>query len=551
MRNLFLIYFLAAFVVADAQKLRKEDRQLVANLQEHVEYLAGDSLEGRRTGTPGEQKASLYISNQFKSLGLLPKGTHEYYQPFEVDEGKQVNPSTHLTVGGQSLLLNREFFPLVFSANASLEALPSMAIQELGMPWFWDIKELVEASAQNPHFNIYDTLHAKAKEAAEKEATALFIYNTSSVKDEITFQGKDRSKTSPIPVVYLTKEGVKKYFNDPGATLDISLKTDIGAKKRSGNNVLGFIDNNAANTVVLGAHFDHLGYGEDGNSLERTGKYVHNGADDNASGVAAMIELARMLKASGLKQNNYLFIAFSGEELGLYGSKYFVSNPTIDLGSINYMINMDMIGRLNGANPTLTVGGFGTSPSWASAYSQTGKRGLYSNALKFTFDSSGTGPSDHTSFYLKGVPVLFYFTGLHSDYHKPSDDADKLNYNGQMAIVKHIYSLIESQNKPSNRLAFTKTKERQSSTSASFSVTLGIMPDYSFNGAGVRVDAITEDRPAEKADIKQGDVIVQLGEHRVSSLEQYMQALGNFKKGDKTVVHYMRGSEKLSAPVEF
>lgn len=551
MKNLFLFYFLLLFAAADAQKLKKEDKQLVTNLQKHVAYLASDSLEGRRTGTAGEQKAMAYISNEFKSIGLLPKGTHVYYQPFEIDEGKQIEPATHLTVGGQSLAVQKEFFPLPFSANTSLEALPSMAIQELDMPWFWDVKEVLEANAQNPHFSLMETIRVKAKEAGEKKATALFVFNTSSTNDEISFNGKDKSATATIPVVYITKEGVKKYFSDPSATLDIKLKTEIGNKKRSGSNVVGFIDNKAATTVIVGAHFDHLGYGEDGNSLERNGKYVHNGADDNASGVAAMIELARMLKASGLKQNNYLFIAFSGEELGLFGSKYFVNNPTVDLSSVNYMINMDMIGRLNGANPVLTVGGFATSPSWASAYSQTGKKGLYSQSLKFRFDSSGTGPSDHTSFYLKGLPVLFYFTGLHTDYHKPSDDFDRINYNGQMAVVKHIYSLIESQNKPANKLAFTKTKEMQTATTASFSVTLGIMPDYAFSGAGVRVDAVSEDRPAQKIGMKAGDVIVQLGDQQVSSLEQYMQALGKFKKGDKTTVHYIRGNQKLSAPIVF
>jgi hypothetical protein len=325
----------------------------------------------------------------------------------------------------------------------------------------------------------------------------------------------------------------------------------MGQKKRTAINVAGYIDNKAANTVVIGAHFDHLGYGEDGNSLERNGKQIHNGADDNASGVAAMIELARLLKASDIRQNNYLFIAFSGEELGLYGSKYFVQHPTLDLNNVNYMLNLDMVGRLNDANPQISVGGFGTSPSWVAAYTSSGKKGLYNGPLQFKFDSSGTGPSDHTSFYLKGIPVLFYFTGIHSDYHKPTDDFNKINYVGEMNIVKHVLSLIDFENKANTRLAFTKTQENASTASASFSVTLGIMPDYSFNGAGVRVDAVSENRPAQKAGLKSGDVIVQLGEYNVQSLDQYMQALGGFKKGDKTTVQFNRGNEKLSAPVEF
>src|SRR5688572_15407954 len=151
-----------------------------------------------------------------------------------------------------------------------------------------------------------------------------------------------------MPVLYVTKRVSQKFFADESATLDIKLRTDVGAKNRTGNNVIGYIDNGAASTVVLGAHYDHLGYGEDGNSMFRTGdRSIHNGADDNASGTAALIELARILKASKSKNHNYLFIAFSGEELGLNGSKYFVEHPTIDLRSVNYMINMDMIGRLN------------------------------------------------------------------------------------------------------------------------------------------------------------------------------------------------------------
>jgi hypothetical protein len=550
MRNRLLVFLLFGFVAVNAQKLKKEDKLIIVNLQKHIQVLASDSLEGRRTGTAGEQKAIAYISNEFKSIGLLPKGTKEYYQPFEIDEGKQIMPSTRLVVGGQSLLPTKDFIPFAFSPNITIEALPSMAIQELGMPWFVDLKETFEANAKNPHFDIYSFVKTKAKEVKGKGATVLFVYNSSEEKENIDFNSKDRSESAPIPVVYLTGDAVKKYFNDPQATLNINMKIDIAPKKRSAANVMGLVDNKARNTVIIGAHFDHLGYGEDGNSLDRNNQQIHNGADDNASGVAGIIELARMLRSSSLKQNNYLVIAFSGEELGLQGSKYFVQHPTIDLSGVNYMINLDMIGRLNEGNPLVTVGGFGTSPSWSTVFASNGKKGLNNGYLLFKFDSSGTGPSDHTSFYLKDIPVLFYFTGTHSDYHKATDDFDKINYNGELTLLKHIYSLIELQNKEANKLAFTKTKET-SSIAASFNVTLGIMPDYSFNGAGVKVEVVSENRPAQKAGIKPGDVIVQLGEYNVQSLEEYMKALGAFKKGDRTTVQFNRQAEKLSAPVEF
>jgi hypothetical protein len=551
MRNLFLFILLLATYVSEAQKLRKEDKQTIVNLQKHIEFLAGDQLEGRRTGTPGEQKAAEYISGEFQNLGLLPKGTKDYFQPFVINEGKQIDPSTYFTVGGQNLSLNKDFFPLAYSSDSTMEALTSMSIQEMQTPWFLDIKEMAETPAQNPHFDLYQAVKDKAKELSKRGATALFLYNTSATNDDLRFNGNDRSEALSIPVIYFTKEAVKKYFSDPEAMLDIKLKTGFSDKIRTGNNVLGFLDNHAPATVILGAHLDHLGHGEEGNSLQRdNSNQIHNGADDNASGVAALIELARLLKPSVLKQNNYLFIAFSGEEQGLLGSKYFTIHPTIDLSSVNYMINMDMIGRLNDSSHVVTVGGYGTSPSWGPAYSQTGRKALYNSSLTFRFDSSGTGPGDHTSFYLKNIPVLFYFTGIHSDYHKPTDDFTKINYTGELNVVKHIYSLIESQNKPDNKLVFTKTKETLFAA-LQFSVTLGIMPDYSFNGNGVRVDAISENRPAQKAGLKQGDVIIQLGNYNVQSLENYMQALSRFKRGDKTTVYFSRGSQKLSAAVEF
>lgn len=549
--KLFLWLLLAASS-ASAQKLKKEDKQLVTNLQQHVQFLASDQLQGRRTGTVGEKLAADYISKQFKAVGLQPKGAADYLQPFEVAEGKQVNPATFFFINGEELKLNRDFFPLVYSANASLEAMPSAAIQESDMPWFLDLKELLDENGNNPHFDVSEALRKKAADMASRGATAVIVYNTSDKKDGLAFNGKDGAAPLKIPVIYLLKEAAKKYLSDESATLEVKLKTDIGAKKRTGSNVVGFIDNGAPRTVVLGAHYDHLGLGEDGNGLVRgDGKQVFNGADDNASGVSALIEIARLLKGSKDKSSNYLFIAFSGEELGLYGSKFFVENPTIDLGKVSYMINMDMLGRLSDSEPTITVGGFGTSPTWGEAYANTGKKGLYAANLKFRYDSSGTGPSDHTSFYRKDIPVLFYFTGLHSDYHKPTDDADKINYVGQLNIVKHILSVVETANRRPEKLAFTKTREVQTGSSARFSVTLGIMPDYTYSGAGVRVDGVSENRPAQKVGIKAGDVITSIGEHKVTSMDAYMKALSQFKKGDKTTVTYSRGAETKSASIEF
>lgn len=533
-------------MAAFSQKLSKSDKTTLDNLKKHIAYLADDKLEGRRAGTEGEKQAREYISAEFRNIGIVPKGTDGYYQAFEINDGKQIDGS-YFSVNGKELAVGKEFFPFPFSAKRTLEASPAIAIQEPDMPWFIDLKEILSDNKTNPHFDLLEYIRTNTKKAYDKGATAIILYNTSAAEDNLAFNAKDKSEVLPIPAIYVTKDAAKKYFADVTATMNLKIKTDLSEKKRTGHNVAGYIDNGARTTVILGAHFDHLGYGEDGNSMLRTGdKSIHNGADDNASGTAALIELARILKKSKAKNNNYLFLAFSGEELGLYGSKYFTDNPTIDLSASNYMINMDMVGRLNDSSKLLTVGGFGTSPQWATVIKKDDKK------LPFVVrtDSSGSGPSDHTSFYRKDIPVLFFFTGQHKDYHRPSDDADKINYTGELNIVKYIDQLITDLNKQNQKLAFLKTREPQVSTT-SFRVTLGIMPDYTFDGAGVRADGVTENRPAANAGIKAGDVIIQLGDNVVNSMDTYMQALNKFKKGEKTKVKYKRGKDTLEADIQF
>jgi hypothetical protein len=533
--------------VASAQKIKKEDKFILANLKAHISYLADDKLEGRRTGSNGENLAMEYISNQFKTIGITPKGTEGYYQPFEINEGKQIGDSTVFIINETALKAGTDFFPFLFSAEKKVEGSPAIALQEPEMPWFFDLKEIVDENKDNPHFDLVEYIKKNSKKAYDRGATAVILFNTADAEDQLAFNPKDKSEKLAIPVIYINKEAAKKYLNDATATLNIKLNVDIDEKKRTGHNVIGYMDNGAATTVIVGAHFDHLGYGEDANSSLSPGeKLIHNGADDNASGTAALIELARILKAGKAKSNNYLFIAFSGEELGLFGSKYFTENPTIDLKAINYMINMDMVGRLNDSTKTLAVGGYGTSPQWATVINAQDKK------LPFVIkiDSSGSGPSDHTSFYRKDIPVLFFFTGQHKDYHRPGDDADKINYEGELKIINYINTIINNLNKQNKKLAFLKTREIQSGMS-SFKVTLGIMPDYTFSGAGVRADAVSDGRPAAKAGLKAGDVIVSLGENIVSSMETYMQALNKFNKGDKAKVKYKRGNETLESEIQF
>jgi len=545
----FLVVFALIFLSCTApRKTASDNTRLQQNLKEHISYLADDKLEGRRTGTEGERLAREYIRDQFETVGLKAMGPDGYFQAFEINDGKEMGPDNFLNINNENLQPGKDYFVFPYSPDLKLEALPSISVNEAEMPWFFDLKEVLEDNKSNPHYDLNEWIATHARSASLKGASAIIYYNSSSIPDNLSFNPKDRREKLEIPVLYVSAQAAKKYFSDPSASLHFKMKVDIDEKKRKGHNVLGYIDNNADKTVVIGAHFDHLGYGEDGNSMIRNieNPGIHNGADDNASGTAALIELARMLNTSNSGNSNYLFIAFSGEELGLYGSKFFTENPTIDLRKVNYMINMDMVGRLNDSSKMLTVGGFGTSPQWTSLVNPSANL-----PFRIRIDSSGTGPSDHTSFYRKDIPVLFFFTGLHTDYHKPSDDADKINYQGQADIVNYIYDLVRATEKLDHKLVFTKTRESQTGTTTRFSVSLGIMPDYTFSGAGVRTDGVTEGRPAAKAGLKVGDIIIRIGDHKINSLESYMQALGKFKKGDRTVVEFKRGGDTLQANVEF
>jgi hypothetical protein len=313
------------------------------------------------------------------------------------------------------------------------------------------------------------------------------------------------------------------------------------------HNAVAFLDNKADKTIIIGAHFDHLGLGENGSSLDANPKgKIHNGADDNASGVAGVLELARYFSKNQISEkSNFLFICFSGEELGLYGSKYFTEHPSIDLTKVNYMINMDMIGRLNPTTKSVSVSGSGTSPVW-----ETLLKNMSGTQLNIKTDSAGIGPSDHSSFYLKNIPVLHFFTGSHSDYHKPSDDWDKINYAGEKEVLDLIIAVIEKlDNEP--QLAFLPTKNKSMSSSRSFKVTMGVMPSYTSDVAGLLVDGATDGKPAQKAGIQTGDVITKIGDYEIKDIQTYMDALGKFEKGQTVPVKIKRKSEELTLSVTF
>lgn len=388
--------------------------------------------------------------------------------------------------------------------------------------------------------------------------------STSRLKQDIGFLASDKMKgrgTSSAEeekaAAYIagifTKCGLKPVGEKKSMTWEFSFKKNLNPHdtstlnipERKGKNVIGFLDNGADYTIVIGAHFDHLGLGNDHNSLDANpeGK-VHNGADDNASGTAGVLELARYFSSNKVKEPyNFLFMCFSGEELGLLGSKKWCDNPTYPLEKINYMINMDMIGRLNDSTKKLIIYGVGTAPDFVPLIDKM------QSDFSIKKDSAGIGPSDQTSFYLKDIPVLHFFTGQHSDYHKPGDDANKINYAGEKKVLEYIVRLIDETGKMP-KLKFTATKSKET-TSVKWKVSMGVMPDYAFEGKGMRVDGVTDGRPASKAGIKKGDIVVKLGNVQVDNMDAYMKALSELSKGDKTQVRVLRDGKEVELPIEF
>ena len=312
--------------------------------------------------------------------------------------------------------------------------------------------------------------------------------------------------------------------------------TKINAK-----NIIAFIDNKKKNTVIIGAHYDHIGYGGQ-YSLDRGINEIHNGADDNASGTAMLLSLAKQLNNKNDLENNYLFIAFSAEELGLIGSRYFVNSDVFNKVSINFMINLDMVGRLN-AEKELSIFGVGTSSIFKQVVNSM------NNNFKLKIIEDGTGPSDHTSFYNKDIPVLFFHTGSHENYHRPSDDVNLINYKGMSEISNYIIDIIDEL-ETYNKLEFKETISNQP-TVARFNVSLRVMPDYVFEGDGMKASQIIKGGPADDAGLIDGDVIIMLGENEVKDVYDYMNSLSKFEKGDSTKVIVLRSGKKLEFEVKF
>jgi len=519
------------------------------DFEKHVEYLASDELEGREVGSPGEEKAYTYLIEQFKDTGLKPLGENDtYLQEFDFLASREIGDSTSFKIGDTEVS-SQKFYPLNFSASGTVSGETVNAGYGIFAPElsYDDYKKknvegkdifIISISSPDgihPHSKYlqYHDLKERARMAADRGAKAVIFFNNDPNADDPRKEYNEKVTPLDIPVIFVNDPGVVENALESEGSIRVELKE----VRKTGHNVIAWLDNGADTYAILGAHYDHLGYGDGGNSLYRgKERMIHNGADDNASGTAMVLELAKGIKSAGLKKENFVFILFSGEERGLVGSKYFTEHPTCDLSRVKYMFNMDMVGRLDTAKNAMSVMGAGTSPEWDSLIS------IQHAPFNLVESKSGVGPSDYTSFYLKDIPVLGFFTGTHSDYHKPTDDPETLNYAGMNEVYDLILNMIRELDND-NTIAFSKTADDNARSTPRFTVTLGIVPDYVFEGKGLKIDGVSEGKPGAAAGLEKGDVIIRMGNFTIDDIYAYMNSLSQFKNGDEIEIEVLRNGE--------
>ena len=558
----FILLSHLAFVISLnvwAQKPHFGEKKRSKRITKHITYLASDELGGRLSASDNDRKSAEYIAKQYERIGLEPAGENDsYYQYMSTPDLRLAKSNTSLVLDKYVLKLFKEFYPLSASSNKGAyegEAVNvNYGIEDEGLKHHdYQDKEvsgkvvLIKMDIPggvHPHnrYISWSGIEYRATYAKSKGAKAVVYYTDNEELQPSGTLAKTLDNAG-IPIFFVKKDLSSLDVTTARFNLDILMITKIA------NNVLGFIDNQANQTVVVGAHHDHLGRGQKGGSLAEIPGDIHNGADDNASGVAGLFEIAQAIvkKPKKYKNNNYLFIAFSGEEQGLIGSKYFVKSPLMQKQNVNFMINMDMIGHLDSTKKTLIINGVGSSPEWNKAISEVSYS--TSKIAKIKTTESGIGASDHTSFYLANIPAVHFFTGQHQHYHKPSDDPSIINYGGEAFVISYMLKILHKANEY-GEFPFTETTKDEPSR-MNFKVTLGIMPDYIFDGEGMRVDGVKPERPGSKAGMLKGDIIIGMGDFTIVNIQDYMKALSSYNKNDQTIVTIRRNKEVKVLNVTF
>jgi hypothetical protein len=618
--TLAILLALSFSVSAQAPRLVDQTEQ---NLRKHIEYLASDKLEGRRTGERGATYAAGYISNLFANYKLKPgfrepNGKPSFLQPFPFvagvapGAGNVLNLKTTDPTKDNGIDNSLSWMPLAYSPDADIPvsqvvfagygiSSPDLKYDDYaGL----DVRNKVvlifdgNPDEGNPHSGfVRFNRHVKTSIANEKGARAILIIATDPdfKNDPLSRMSYDQTYgTFALPAAGVDRlTGVsllglgsldelsafeKQVASRPAGT-NIVIKNPVNAtaqlkismlkKQTEGYNVIGILEGTdpilKSEAIVIGAHYDHLGHGGEG-SLAVNSNEIHHGADDNASGTSAVLELGRLFSAEKKNKRTIIFIAFSGEEEGLLGSDYYVNHPSWPLEKTAAMINLDMVGRLNKSR--LNIGGVGTASEWRPLVERanpkvqlvattstfgTSVSTSSASAPKPLFDlqlsEDGFGPSDHSSFYSKKIPVLFFFTGTHEDYHKPSDTYEKINFSGLVKILYLVRDLASYLVDAPIRPTYTVAKSTGMSGRSGFNVSLGTIPNYADSNDGLLLDGVRENSPAAKAGVMAGDKVVKLAGKDVRNVMDYTYILGELKAGEEYEMVVQRGGERLTLKI--
>src|SRR5262245_50483563 len=555
-------------------------------------------MKGRGSGSPELNQAADYISSQFKAAGIQPMGDNgTYFQSFEITTGTQFGPNNQITIDGKTLKLNDEYVPIAFSNSARavgglVFAGYGITAPELKYDDYQGIdvknkivvvfrhepQELDEHSVfDGKNFTTHATFDHKASNAKLHGAAGIiFITDPNNHRTDQEDVGPATRGAPPenigIPSVHAKRDPFMTMFKNSGKDLaaiqkqiDMDLKpesfelpavmvaisTDIVRVRKPVRNIIGALPGSDPalknEWVVVGAHYDHLGLGDSHSLAPSLIGQIHHGADDNASGSSGVIEVANVVsKDKAAFKRSILFMTFAGEELGLLGSNYFVNHPTIPLENVMGMINLDMIGRVT--NDLLFVEGVGTSPQFKPWIEEFNK----SVGLKVDYSNSGFGGSDHMSFNIKKIPVIFFFSGLHPDYHKPSDTYDKINAPGAIKVLTLVHMTLQRMTTQPQRLQYTEVIQPQQQGGGGgdgYGPYFGSIPDFRDDLAGVLFSDVAPNSPAAKAGLRAGDLMVEFDGKKLDNLYDFTYALRTKKPGDIVIVVVKRNGQDVKVTV--
>lgn len=582
MKNSYLVLILL-IAVSCSPKISPEITS--DEMKRNLEFLASDQLMGRQAGEKGDLEAAEFIRSKFKKAGLELL-YHKGFQKFGLVTSAKIDAGNTLSVDGNGFHVEKDFLPYAFSSNTEVSGKAVFAgygldIERDTLKWSdykgidaegkWVIAFQGDPDMDNAHspFVEFSSERSKALVATDKKAAGLILVAPPkfSDKDELSplFFDKNSSRY-PIPVIQVTRAVADKILEGTGKTI-ASLEKQILENKKSVSveavktikaavNV-SLVENQSQNVVakvtgndpvlkneviVVGAHFDHLGMGGPGSGSRMVDTIaVHNGADDNGSGVVTIIELAEKIAREKQNRRTVIFVAFGAEEMGLVGSKAFTANPPVDINSIKAMFNFDMVGRFDSKTKVLSISGTKTAVETEKLLNDLNP------GFSLAFSEEGIGPSDHASFYLRNIPVFFVSTGAHPDYHTPNDDVQFINFEGTKMIADYAYKLITDVANRNQPLTFQEAGSKfQRSRGGRFKVTLGVMPDYAgLEKRGMRIDGVTKGKPAEKGGLKQGDIITAIDGKKIGSIYDYMDRLKTLEAGKTISVDFIRDNKEM------